>query len=160
MTASGTATNGRTLIITDADGNSHTFTVSTSAGVSTSTVIGTSGAGSAQAQAIRCGCSCLAVIAGNLNIDHGEKPGTTVDTITITQRTRGTAGNTAVTGTFGDSTAFPTAEGGSAATANSFDGGTAEKIYIERLEVSQEDTSLFTVVATQEGRLLRSTVFD
>lgn len=138
LTASGTATNGRTLIITDADGNSHTFTVDTSAGTSTSTVIGTSGAGSAQAQAIRVwDALTLAVIAGNLNIDPGEKPGTTVDTITITQSTRGTAGNTAVTGTFGDSTAFLTAAGGSAAAANAFDGGTAEKIFIERLEVSR-----------------------
>lgn len=137
FTGSGTSTNGRTIIITDADGNSHTLTVSTSAGSPTSSIVRWNGSPNAQNQMIQVWTSLtLAVNEGLLNIDIGEKPGTTVDTLTITQRTRGTAGNTTVTGTFGDSTANMTVAGGGG-TANAFDGGTAEKIYIERLEVSR-----------------------
>ena len=139
----GSASNdAKTVIITDGDGNSHTMETGTAGGetivASTSTLIGLNDANTAakRVQALHNSLK-LAVAAGNLNLDFGDfTPGTST-TLTVTQRTRGTIGNKAVTGTFGDSTAIYTVAGGTSSTANSFDGGTAEKVYIDRIEISR-----------------------
>ena len=141
FTGGAASNNGKTVIITDADGNSHTMTVNTGTaiGSSTSSVIGLSSASSAatRVQALYNSLS-LAKAEGLLNIEFPTAftPGTST-TLTVTMSTRGLKGNTSVTGTFGDSTAIYTVAGGVSSTANQFDGGTAEKIFIERLEISR-----------------------